>query len=171
MAERTADLAAEKLGIEEPCRTHSEPLPSTPSGRWSEPKRSSRAWLESGDPGDVLLCECEMIPESHFQEVLHCLTESCPSQLNALKLRSRMGKGACQGSFCSLRVTGSLYNQGRLSGRAGLQQIKDFMQKRWIGQRPILWDGQLVQAELAEAMHCGLLGLESFDPDEEARLE
>jgi glycerol-3-phosphate dehydrogenase len=171
MAERTADLATEKLGIEEPCRTRSEPLPSTPSGRWSEPKRSSRAWLESGDPGDMLLCECEMIPESHFQEVLHCLTESCPSQLNAFKLRSRMGKGACQGSFCSLRVTGSLYNQGRLSGRAGLQQIKDFMQKRWIGQRPILWDGQLVQAELAEAIHCGLLGLESFDPDEEARLE
>ena len=171
MAEKTADLAAEKLGIEEPCQTRSQPLPSTPSGRWSEPKRSSRAWVKASDSSDVLLCECEMIPQSHFQEILHCLTRSCPSDLNALKLRSRMGKGACQGSFCSVRVAGSLYDQGRLSGRTGLQQIMDFMRKRWIGQCPILWDGQLVQAELAEAMHSGLLGLDSFDPDEEAKLE
>jgi glycerol-3-phosphate dehydrogenase len=109
-----------------------------------------------------------MIPRSHFDQVLNNLHEGVPPDLNALKLRSRMGKGACQGSFCSVRVTGYLYDQGQLSDHSGLLQIKDFMRKRWIGQRPILWDGQLAQAELAEAMHCGLLGLDAFHPDQDA---
>lgn len=168
MAEKTADLAGQKLGVSDPCITHSQPLPSTPSGRWTEPTRSSKYWIQGSEPDDLLLCECEMIPRSHFDQVLNNLHEGVPPDLNALKLRSRMGKGACQGSFCSLRVTGYLYDQGQLSDRSGLPQIKDFMRKRWIGQRPILWDGQLAQAELAEAMHCGLLGLDAFRPDQDA---
>jgi glycerol-3-phosphate dehydrogenase len=167
MAEKAADLAGRKLGLREPCTTHSQPLPSTPSGRWTEPTRSSRDWIRGSEPEDLLLCECEMIPRSHFDQVLDCLHEGCPSDLNALKLRSRMGKGACQGAFCSFRVTGHLYDRGLIWSRTGLGHMRDFTRSRWIGQRPVLWDGQLVQAELAEAVHCGLLGLEHPETGDE----
>jgi glycerol-3-phosphate dehydrogenase len=36
----------------------------------------------------------------------------------------------------------------------------DFFSERWRGQQPILWGEQLAQAELAEALHCGLFGEE-----------
>jgi len=165
MAEKAADLASSKLGLSEPCRTHSHLFASSPAGQWTEPTRSSAHWLRSSSADDLLLCECEMIPKSHFTQVLDCLEEGWPSDLNAIKLRTRMGKGACQGAFCSLRLTGAMYDDGRLDGDSGLRQIKDFMRSRWIGQRPILWDGQLVQAELTEAIHCSLLGFDRLEPE------
>ena len=42
----------------------------------------------------------------------------------------------------------------------GLEDLKTFLQNRWKGQRPVLWGTQLQQAELEEALHCGLFGLE-----------
>ena len=41
-----------------------------------------------------------------------------------------------------------------------LDDLKAFLNKRWHGQYPTLWDKQLVQSELMEALHCGLFGLE-----------
>ena len=80
--------------------------------------------------------------------------------LKAIGLRSRIGKGPCQGSFCSVRVTAHLYERGQLRNAEGLGQLKEFLGSRFKGQHSILWDGQLVQAELMEALHCGLFGLE-----------
>ncbi len=42
----------------------------------------------------------------------------------------------------------------------GLFDLRRFLNGRWKGIRPILWDGSLIQEELQEAMHCGLFGLE-----------
>ena len=80
--------------------------------------------------------------------------------LKAISLRSRMGKGPCQGTFCSQQVTAHLYDGGIFQGREGLAQIGAFLRERWRGQRVLLWDTSLGQAELLEAMHCGLFGLE-----------
>jgi glycerol-3-phosphate dehydrogenase len=38
--------------------------------------------------------------------------------------------------------------------------LRAFLRERWRGQQPLLWDMPLAQAELMEAMHCGLFGLE-----------
>lgn len=162
MAEKAADLTAEKLGVSARCRTRTEPLPATRFGQWTEGGRSSKAWLTAKDAHDPLLCECEMVPRSHIVQVLEDLenTQAATSDLDQLRRRTRMGKGACQGAFCSLRVTGIRYELGRLQQTQGRQQVKDFLQARWIGQQPILWGGQLAQAELSEAIHCGLFGLE-----------
>jgi len=80
--------------------------------------------------------------------------------LNAIGLRSRMGKGPCQGTSCGARVAGYLYEKGLLDSDKGLTNLKEFLCRRWIGERPVLWNGQLIQAELKEALYCGLSNLE-----------
>ena len=41
------------------------------------------------------------------------------------------------------------------------QRLADFAQKRWKGQRPLLWGQSLRQAMLDEQIYRGILGLES----------
>ena len=163
MAEKTADLVSKKLGCQEPCLTRSKPLSST-AGKWTEPGLSPKEWFKKADPEDLLLCECEMVPQSNFDQVLnHLQNHGVPSELNSLRLRSRMGKGACQGTFCSFRLANYLVDKDYYQADQGLAETKKFLRTRWIGQRPVLWNGQLAQAELAEAIYCGLLGLELSD--------
>jgi glycerol-3-phosphate dehydrogenase len=83
--------------------------------------------------------------------------------LKAIGLRSRVGKGPCQGTFCSQRVAAYLYDRGNLTGDRGLSELRAFLRERWRGQHPLMWDLALAQAELLEAMHCGLFGLETAD--------
>ena len=80
--------------------------------------------------------------------------------LTDIGLRSRVGKGACQGGFCAVRTVAHLYQRGDFRARQGLAEILDFFGERWRGQRAVLWGEQLAQAELAEALHCGLFGEE-----------
>jgi glycerol-3-phosphate dehydrogenase len=80
--------------------------------------------------------------------------------LTDIGLRSRVGKGACQGAFCGLRTAAHLYQTGDFQAQQGLAEMVDFFSERWRGQQPILWGEQLAQAELAEALHCGLFGEE-----------
>jgi glycerol-3-phosphate dehydrogenase len=169
MAENTADLVCRKLGKDESCRTRTEPLPQSKMGRWIEPRAAARAWAKGSDgaggPNDPVLCECELVPQSVVDRA-HASAESPEGvyALNGISARSRVGKGSCQGAFCSLRVTSHLYGNHTLHGGEGLKGIKSFINRRWKGLRPVLWDAQLVQAELQEAMHCGFMGLELVDP-------
>jgi glycerol-3-phosphate dehydrogenase len=39
--------------------------------------------------------------------------------------------------------------------------MKSFLQGRWTGERPVLWHGQIMQAELKEALYCGAFNLET----------
>ncbi len=161
MAEKTADRVCGHLGIQAACRTNSEPLPNTVDARWTEPGLAPNQWIRNNDPNDVLLCECEMVPQS----VVDTITASIRRQsghptMKAIGLRSRIGKGPCQGTFCSLRVAAYLYDRQEFRGDQGLGELRAFLRERWRGQQPLLWDMPLVQAELLEAMHCGLFGLE-----------
>jgi len=161
MAEKTADLVCQRLGITSPCLTRTQPLPSTDAGKWTEPGLGPRLWLKQNNPEDPLLCECEMLPKSVIDSVMGSIREQngTPS-LEAIRLRSRIGKGPCQGTFCGQRVTAYMYERGALYSDQGLTNLREFLRGRWMGERPILWDGQLIQAELKEALYCGLLGLE-----------
>ncbi len=161
MARETADLVCRRMGVRTPSQTGRQPLPDPPQTAWSEPGRSSRTWLHEHRPDDQLLCECEMVSRRMVDEVLEQLEARglCPD-VHALSVRTRIGKGACQGAFCSLRLLAYLYERGLMPGAAGIDQLQRFFEERWKGQRPVLWGGQLAQAELSEALYCGLLGLE-----------
>jgi glycerol-3-phosphate dehydrogenase len=108
-----------------------------------------------------------MMPMSAVAEIVHQLRADGETvDLDAIRRHSRMGKGSCQGAFCSLRTTGFLYGLGVFSDDRGIQELKAFLETRWKGLRPVLWGGQLVQEQLQEAVHCGLLNLETqMDPD------
>lgn len=161
MAEKTADCVCRCLGIQEPCRTRTEPLPDTVDARWTEPGLAPDTWLHKSDADDVLLCECEMVPESIVAEIVENIRrqEGRPD-LKAIGLRSRIGKGPCQGTFCSQRLAAFLYDHGHLENRQGIDELRAFLRERWRGQQPLLWNRSLAQAEMLEAMHCGLFSIE-----------
>lgn len=164
MAEKAADLACAKLGLNAPCRTRTEALPASTLGRWTEPGKGPRTWVDSRTEDDLVLCECEMVSRNVIDSIVD---ESAAmrgrSMLKAIGMRSRVGKGPCQGGFCGPRVTGHLYERGLVAGEQGLAELKTFTERRWRGFLPILWGVPLMQAELQEALHCGAMDLE-FDP-------
>ncbi|MFZ5572581.1 MAG: anaerobic glycerol-3-phosphate dehydrogenase subunit GlpA [Thermodesulfobacteriota bacterium] len=161
MAEKTADLVCRHLGISAACETARLPLPKTESSQWTEPGLAPKIWLRHRDPTDHLLCECDMVPKSVVESIASELVR-CGGGLdvNALALRSRIGKGPCQGAYCSVRVTAHLYDCGLLSGNQGLPLLREFLRERWLGQHPLLWDLPLAQSELMQAIHCGFFGID-----------
>jgi glycerol-3-phosphate dehydrogenase len=161
MAELTSDQVCARLKIDAACRTRHEPLPSTLNCEWTEPGLSPKTWLEKQQPDDIILCECEMVPKSAIESIV----ENNAIQKNSVMLhnigaRSRIGKGACQGTYCGLRLTAHLYGQGTFQQDQGIADLTHFTNSRWKGQRPVLFGEQLKQAELQEAMYCGLFDLE-----------
>lgn len=161
MAEKAANLVCQRLGVSAPCRTRTEILPSYEAYNWIEPGESLKQWFRHHEPDDLLLCECEMVPRSAIDTAIASLREQNEKpRLNLLGTHTRMGKGACQGTFCGLRVLAYLYDKGELNSAKDSEDLRTFLRERWRGQHPILWDGQLIQAELAEALHCGFLCME-----------
>ena len=161
MAEKTADLVCERLGVSASCRTAREPLPSSRDARWTEPGAAPGYWLSRNNPDDLLLCECEMVPQSAVDRVNASLQRKhAPTSLTAIGRRTRVGKGPCQGTFCSQRVAAHLYDCGEFAAARGVSELREFLNERWRGQRPLAWDTMLPQYELQEAVHCGIFGLE-----------
>ncbi len=166
MAEKMGDLVAARLGVDAPCRTASEPLPAVPKLAWTEPGHSARTWIANKNPADAILCECEMVPKSTVDSVLSETPGAEPHMpLKAIGVRSRIGKGSCQGSFCAIRVTSHLHDRDVYEGSEGLETMRTFLQERYKGIRPVLWGKQMPQAELAETLHCGLMGLDLVRSD------
>ncbi len=164
MAEKTGDLVATRLGNDAPSRTGIEPLPSVDPVRWTEPGFSARQWIRRKDHADPILCECEMVPASAVDAIVHDAPGAEPHMsLQAIGVRSRIGKGSCQGAFCAIRVTSHLYDSGLYDSDDGLREMKSFLEERFKGVRPAVWGQQVPQIELAEALHCSLMGLDHID--------
>ncbi|MFO7749997.1 MAG: anaerobic glycerol-3-phosphate dehydrogenase subunit GlpA [Desulfobacteraceae bacterium] len=169
MAEKTADLVCRRMGNSQPCTTATAVLPSTSQGKWTEPGLAPKQWMhKTKKEKDKILCECEMISQSTIDDLIGEMEKSgeIPDLLHLGK-RSRLGKGPCQGAFCSVRVLAHMYDTQKAAGSRGLDEIKAFLNERWKGQKPIFWGDQLIQAELTEALHCGLFDLELVSRKEE----
>ena len=102
-----------------------------------------------------------MVPKSAVDAIIDSIhKQNGRPDLKSIALRSRIGKGACQGTFCGVRISAYMYDRALLRPDQCLNDLREFLGQRWRGQHPILWDRQLIQAELLEALHCGLFGLE-----------
>jgi glycerol-3-phosphate dehydrogenase len=166
MAEKTADLVAGRSGNKVQCQTRTVPLPEEESCKWTEPGASPKYWYKANNPEDMLLCECEMVPQSAIDEIVKGAPGAEEEMtLEAIALRSRAGKGPCQGSFCGIRIAAYLYDRGYYQDKTGLIHMRNFFDERFKGMRTIIWGQQAAQMELAEALHCGLLGLDTLDND------
>jgi len=165
MAEKTGDLVARRMGNMSPCKTATTRLPSGEGDRWTEPGFTPRYWYNRNDPTDAILCECEMVPHSAVDAITaDAVGAENHMTLRAIAVRSRIGKGSCQGSFCAARVTSHLYDRDLYERCEGRGHMRDFMSERFKGVRPVLWGKQMPQMELAEALHCGLMGLDLQGP-------
>ncbi len=166
MAEKASDLVAARIGSKVPSKTASVPLPQGEACRWTAPGAAPKYWFKANNPDDMILCECEMVPQSAIDQIVQCApgTEE-EMTLEAIALRSRAGKGPCQGSFCGIRICSYLYDRGYYRDRTGLVHMRNFFNERFKGQRTVIWGQQAAQMELAEALHCGLLGLDSLEDD------
>jgi glycerol-3-phosphate dehydrogenase len=163
MAEKTVDLVAKRMGNTTPCTTRTEPLSSGDACRWTEPGASPRYWYKANNSEDMILCECEMVPQSAIDQIVKCAPGAEKEMtLEAIALRSRAGKGPCQGSFCGIRIGSYLYDRGYYRDQTGLAHMRDFFNERFKGMRTVIWGQQMAQMELAEALHCGLLGLDQL---------
>ncbi|HHK73562.1 MAG TPA: anaerobic glycerol-3-phosphate dehydrogenase subunit A, partial [Rhizobiales bacterium] len=161
MAEKAGDLVAGRLGNTEPCQTATTKLPSSAAVHWTEPGQAARDWYRRADSRDLILCECEMTPQSAVDEIVRAAPGAeAHMSLQAIALRSRIGKGACQGAFCAHRVTSYLYESGVYESCEGRALMREFVAERFKGVRPVLWGRQVPQMELAEILHCAMAGLD-----------
>jgi glycerol-3-phosphate dehydrogenase len=161
MAEKTSDLVCDRLGVSITCKTGKDPLTVTQPAKWTQPGLAPNLWLKQHEPEDILLCECEMVPKSAVDAIIDSIREqNGHPDLLSIALRSRIGKGACQGTFCGVRVSAYMYDRGDFDPDQSLGNLRKFLAQRWKGQHPTLWDKQLIQAELLEALYCGFFGLE-----------
>ncbi len=161
MAEKTSDIVCRKHHITTECKTKTTALPSTHDGEWSEPGIivNDSVSLETSD--DSYLCECEMVPAKAFDTVIDSIKKNGGTpDLNSIAVRTRVGKGPCQGTFCSMRLLSYLYNKDIITDTGGINDLKKFLNARWKGEHSLLWGQTLVQSSLKEMIHCGLFSLE-----------
>ena len=163
MAERAADVVAARLGVTKPCLTKDFVLPDarlplvSPKTHWLGYRLEA---VESAKDGDALICECELVARSDFE---HAAREHAdviaPWVLDDLRRELRLGMGPCQGGFCGYRAAGILHEMGNVTAAQATSALADFVQRRWRGQRPLLWGHSLRQALLDEHIYRGVLGL------------
>jgi len=166
MAEKTSDLVAGRLGNDQACMTATVALPDDEACSWTEPATALRHWHRDRDADDMILCECEMVPQSAIEQIFGGSAGGEQERtIEAIALRTRAGKGPCQGSFCGIRIGSWLYDHGDYRDATGLVHLRDFLDERFKGQRSVIWGPQAAQMELAEALHCGLLGLDTLEGD------
>ncbi len=168
MAEKLVDLVCEKLGMKAECATHREPLPSSQKrGFVSLAERLKRTCPEKRkDPqGDLIVCECELVTRKEIEEAL---VVGGASDLNDIRIQTRMGTGPCQGAFCVCKTLGILAEMGKLGDASANGRLRDFLERRWRGIHPIVTGDQLKEEQLAQEIYAGIFNLDKVSLESES---
>ena len=150
MSEKTSDLICEKIGKKVSCSTHVNPLPGA-----SRPTGSKERLQQFLTGGEEILCDCELVRR---KEVEAFLGEEKFRDLQDILHRTRLAKGTCQGGFCVYRLLGVLHHLGKAGGDSN-RILKEFLEERWKGIRPVLWGTALKEEELIESIYKGIFNL------------
>lgn len=172
MAEVATDLACKKLGINVACTTADMPLPGSelkPEISHGELFSSSfnaahgrhgtmADAIKYGDKeDDALVCECE---EVSVGEVKYAAEKLHVHNLMNLRRRTRVGMGTCQGELCTCRAANIICTNNVTTSEEGL---KDFLNERWKGVRPVAWGQALGEAQLTATIYQALCGLDKIN--------
>ena len=172
MAEVATDLACKKLGINVACTTADMPLPGSelkPEISHGELFSSSfnaahgrhgtmADAIKYGDKeDDALVCECE---EVSVGEVKYAAEKLHVHNLMNLRRRTRVGMGTCQGALCTCRAANIICTNNVTASEEGL---KDFLNERWKGVRPVAWGQALGEAQLTATIYQALCGLDKIN--------
>jgi glycerol-3-phosphate dehydrogenase len=182
MAQQASDLVCKKLGVKAHCTTADTPLPG--SEKDVRGRRSIKAFtgisasvvgstlyrhglrvqdiLKRDKKNYRLICECEMVTEG---EVEYALKKLNVQDIIDLRRRTRIGMGPCQGELCSYRSAGLFSEFGACSPEKAAAMLKDFLEERWKGIKPVLWGDGLREAEFTYWIYEGLLGLAEMESE------
>lgn len=177
MAEKISDIVCVKIGSTARCRTAEEdiiPAPSQellkkaskfflPQGlrlvadRLGEEFKSCIEQCTGGGKSNPLMCECEMVS---WKEIEYVARLPSTHSLNDIRLRTRLGMGTCQGTFCALRTASALAESHSSFEVDALEDLRHFVQERWKGMRPVCW-GQLArESEMTRQIYSGTLSMD-----------
>ncbi|WP_455061893.1 anaerobic glycerol-3-phosphate dehydrogenase subunit A [Prevotella fusca] len=172
MAEEATNLACKKLGIEAACLTADLLLPGSegedtdrkhhiyPTAHNAAKGRQGYRVQEISQQSEedrALVCECE---EVSVGEVKYAINNLHVHDLLNLRRRTRVGMGTCQGELCACRAAGVMCAAGTEADKT-LTDLRNFINERWKGMRPVAWGSTLDEAQLTTTIYQGLLGLES----------
>ena len=182
MAEWATDLVCKKLNNNKECETATTPLPGSRGVKeeteYSEVipvniQRTERyrhgelaAQIAKEDKFDhSLVCECENVTVG---EVNYAFQELAADTLTALRRRTRIGMGTCQGELCACRAAGLLSHVHQCSNRAK-EELSSFLNERWKGMYPIAWGDCLRESQLAAWIYNSVCGLSDYNRKEERK--
>jgi glycerol-3-phosphate dehydrogenase len=160
MAEKTADLVCEKLGVTKPCITAQRGLYEGESSPfYSQVDRLER--MNGRVPGHML-CECELVGQEDILEILPELKGR--ADLTDLQHRTRLGMGPCQGGFCSMRAVGLMAQEGMFEKESPHEVLSRFLSRRFKGILPVLWKDQWREEQLNYGLYATLFNLDRRKP-------
>jgi glycerol-3-phosphate dehydrogenase len=165
MAEVTADLVCQKLGVERPCRTAEEPL-ADPQGHGYHYLGARLHEIEKAHTFGKLVCECELATVQDVEKAILAGAQT----IDDIRRDVRLGMGPCQGGFCTYRAAGILHTLRSPNVNETNAALRDFLQERWKGLLPILWGQQLRQERLDEMIYSSLLNTEALPGPQATRL-
>ncbi|MCK4516832.1 MAG: (2Fe-2S)-binding protein, partial [Spirochaetaceae bacterium] len=149
MAEKLTDAVMDHFGINVPCST-AELLLEGQEVLSGYPISKRLSKLED------MMCECELVPRSTVKQVIE---NTGTKNISDIQHRTRLGMGPCQGGFCTYRALGLMQETGKMSPEESLDTLRDFLQRRYKGTRPLLWGNQLREEQLVEGIYLSLLGM------------
>ena len=96
-------------------------------------------------------------------EVEYALNNLDVSNIIDLRRRTRIGMGPCQGELCSYRAAGLFYEFSKSTPLQSAILLKQFLEERWKGIKPVLWGDTLRESEFTYWIYEGLFGMSSID--------
>jgi glycerol-3-phosphate dehydrogenase len=104
MAEATVDDICRHLEVERPCTTATTPVPGVEQGHYWLGHRLHE--IEEHHLQGELVCECELVTRSMIENAVQV---NPTLTLDDLRRDVRLGKGPCQGGFCTYRAASILH--------------------------------------------------------------
>jgi glycerol-3-phosphate dehydrogenase len=182
MAQDASDRLCAALGVREPCRTATTPLPGgdgaldvrAVAARFRTPppavlrlafRHGTRAeallapWAPEpaagAPPPPRAVCACEPVLDA---ELLHAARHERGRTLGDCALRVRLGVGACQGAACAAPAAGLLAEALDWSAARTAAEVAAFAAERWRAGMPILGGRQLAAMEIHRHAHLAARG-------------
>jgi glycerol-3-phosphate dehydrogenase len=183
MAEKISDLVCRQLSVNISCRTAEEALVEDPSPELMNKARqffpsfgvelaASRLGpdfaaavelIQKNPEKKELVCECELVTLAEAETVA---ADATTFSMSDIRRRTRMGMGTCQGTYCGLRGVEMMVGNELAKGTSTVELLREFLETRWNGIRPIIWGHQMREVELTRGIYEAGLNIDGAVPDE-----
>ncbi len=149
MAEKMTDKIIQYFGLKTPCTTADTPLEG-------QDELSGYPVSKRLKTLNNIICECELVTQEAVEQAIN---KTGTKFISDIQHRTRLGMGPCQGGFCTFRALGLMLQNGKIDSTESIKVLKEFLNNRYKGIRPVLWGDQLREEQLIEGIYLGIMGL------------